>query len=260
MPGPTARKVGKKPNKSIKPNTYVCGKIWKSCWEGFPKSGKGLGVLSQCSVSPLADDAVGFSSSVMLKGSSRGRSKADFCIGCVWNYRNLKRSYCDILKSSTCCTSALTTDNCATYFASSVKLLFMAETGNGIMPFFLPVELTCSYEYLKEIWYSTSDCCILNLVRKSWLECSWKCMLAIMFRSLKHYWRPENENIQSLNRCACMQKEHLAGFTGNSEDSEPSSSLSCIETCWTFLLTQFQILLYLYIQHQLCHLQLFKLK
>lgn len=103
---------------------------------------------------------------------------------------------------------------------------------NGKMPCCLPAMNT----------WRESHSCILNLVYKSWLECSLKCILAVMFTYSKHYWRPENENAQSLNRRACIQKEHLAGFTDNSEDSELSSSLSRAEkTCWTFLLSQFQI-------------------
>lgn len=137
----------------------------------------------------------------------------------------------------------------------------MTETKKGKKPCFLPVELTCSYEFLKGIWYLTSDCCILNLVGMSWLECPWKCILTIMLGYWKCYWRPENENAQGLNRCACVQEEHLAGLRDNCENSEPSSLLSCAETWWTFLLSQFQILQHLYVQHQLWHLQLlFKLK
>lgn len=51
--------------------------------------------------------------------------------------------------------------------------------------------------------------CIWNLADRFWLKCSSKCILAITFKYLKHYWRTENENARSLYSCACVCRKSV---------------------------------------------------
>lgn len=102
--------------------------------------------------------------------------------------------------------------------------------------------------------------CIWNLADRFWLKCSSKCILAITFKYLKHYWRTENENARSLNSCACVCRKSvllILRITAKTQRLLHSwAILNFVEpTCL------FESSHNLHLQCELCHLQLFfKLK
>lgn len=197
------------------------GNFGKAAGKALPTGvGKGREAWASAHTHFLLDLLLASLSSLMLKRSSMGRSEAAFCRACAASeITKVLNAVIVLSKSPTCCSFALNCEAWQLCYGSCLFCQFsqivvyawnekwknavLSTSGTDLQLWILEKNLRFNFRLIAVVF------CIWNLVDRFWLKCSSKCILAITFKYLKHYWRTENENARRLNSCACVCRKSV---------------------------------------------------